>query len=1199
MAELTLNTDYIPVILYVGDDGGVGNKYSSEEYDFFSVTVNTGFFQNGHLGYGAVVSATCSVSMQDVPDIQIGARITLYFDLGEPDGLLEEIGDFYIENEPTRQDGVVDFTAMGEIASILESAYLEYRGEEWNDKYVQSYRSLADEIYRVSSIPIVFDDNDSEYLDLEEVVLPLRRVGNTPSLYVRESCRDIVSLMAFLLGANAVEIGGEIRITTVKSPTGTSADYFTQDSYSDLVMGTENYAPMPINLLYQPVSKPYKTPLPIYLYKNGDKETRLLSASIPDLGPCRVYALDIECDIAGPSMIDKGWHGRPAAQKSFSVEFVGYSKDIRPGAIIAIRDENGVPHNVICDQVTYNWDGGISMSVSSNFDATLTQTPVAEAAAVSLESEIMTTAVSSTTGMYNKDVLYSSSSAKDAGVNNAITSLEQIDTDLSEESENAVQNKAIAIPIHDILGSNNGNAQAQVRENGNIIIAGKNNAFQANMANMVGNAIIGGNGNIVRATGGKANYNLVSGASNTVWGAEIDDSIIGGNGNNVGNAHSSIIHGSGNSISATGSRDFSQSILFGSSNTITDSNVPFSLIGGSSNSFDGASIIESVVVGYKNIFKGKADLNYSLVTGNSNEADWLLNGSILSGSQNIAKSAVNESIIGGGSNTLNGNFEYSLLQGNENTTANVYSSIIGGFHNKITKQSTHDIICGSLNTIADSDESIISGSNNSVNNTSVMSIISGSGNTVQNAYESIISGLNNSTRQYSATSSLIMGMSNVLGANLQNAIIMGDHLTYPSTKSSQYSSNMCCALFGRYNADFDPNVYAIVLGGNAQGSTKPNNAFSVTWDGRIFLNDRELYVARDVTSECTIEMTENVLTVTVPIDDFGNSDYACASIVGSIAFEDGTSMLIRANAKFNSVMGDTDSYAFLDGASIGEYQSHYDGSVSVKSVGTDEFNAVITFDMGEAYTLKESGHFIIRGAGNPLNFLMKNWQIPIDELWEKTRELDAKDLEHDEAISALQAENAAQGEAISALQTENATQEEAITALREELGLIPDDIPENWNKYKSEVDDMYFYLGDMRKIQDMTDDLSRIDKDIIAYKDTVKQYETLTYKDFWDNMGTWDSLHTFEFELPKVDYLDVPESQTDLVSVTVSVRMSAENSLPQTSVLASEYYRETEESFTNGLFTVKTQMTEGKAVTTIEKSGDYDIHSVSLLYNFK
>lgn len=324
--------------------------------------------------------------------------------------------------------------------------------------------------------------------------------------------------------------------------------------------------------------------------------------------------------------------------------------------------------------------------------------------------------------------------------------------------------------------------------------------------------------------------NLKIGTYNSINGYVVGSSIVSGSGNSISSSggfytdNTSILGGSGNLIENGLGQSFRSSIISGYNNIISNSQNS-SILSGQSN-----SILNSYGYG-RNIISG----------GNQNSMLNSEQSSILGGESNFIGTSSNSSIIGGKYNQVNSANNSTIINGYSYNTISGYGSVIlGGYQlNNIECPfgviigSDHSLISGSSNLsviLGGNSNNILNSNNNNINggytntisgSSSNSSIVGGVGNNIYNSQNSsIIAGGESNFIGTSSNSSVVGGQNNSSN-NSNNSIILGGsinilELSYKSSivggyRNKIYYSNMT-GIFSSYYSSATQSSLSVIIG---------------------------------------------------------------------------------------------------------------------------------------------------------------------------------------------------------------------------------------------------------------------------------------------------------------------------------------------------------------------------------------------------
>ena len=362
---------------------------------FFSVEIHTSSMSDSFFTYGSTFSPSCSIEITPTSLLSAGCYIRIEFMV---DGVWQNFGVFYIKTPPEETSEHMSISGVG----LMETALSSGADPEFDTFDYVTIDDLCTSIKDVTGVDVVFEFEDKlkQYPDFWEnskYIMPYHTVEINDGKKYKPlptslgSYREYLSVFAIAFHSNVIERNGMVYVTHADiSDFSYDTIYFDENTYAEEPVSKNKYyfCASPISVSSKKIGLRHgeKDFIPYYISENA-VDTVILSNSVSSNEYTIVsYPVTIEAEsmYLEVNMVDEGIHGpaykyslrayaekigvnQPFAYYPIDMEFVGYNPLLRAGGTITLKID-GEKHYCYLGNVTYSWDGMMSVSVSTPCD---------------------------------------------------------------------------------------------------------------------------------------------------------------------------------------------------------------------------------------------------------------------------------------------------------------------------------------------------------------------------------------------------------------------------------------------------------------------------------------------------------------------------------------------------------------------------------------------------------------------------------------------------------------------------------------------------------------------------------------------------------------------------------------------------------------------------------------------------------------
>lgn len=384
MTSIPMTTEYVDVKVKIG-----AIEYTNEELQIDSIKISNGCYDGSVFGIGNVYIKNASITMNYLDGISKGLNIEIFF---QYQGAWISFGQFVVTETPVMSGDKLSVSLESAIGQKMSTSVVF---ETVLQKYtLRQIKTKLEEIIgkQIVFIPALTSEEEKSFLDGKSACF-LKDIKN----YVDQSAidtgiavRDMLSGLAILFGGNVYE-DVRNRVVIKQKTNYTETENYVLSDYldSNYKYSKEIYAMKSISLLFLPWSLGLFNPpnasgrICTVNYLGEDRVSNTLLATQSSMDGKTPYDYSINCDWIGwtsdgstfDTRVTPG--GRASAclrqgdlmYRTCDMTFVGidFGWNIAPGNIIKVKvPELEDPIDVLCGEISYEWDGGFTTTISCN-----------------------------------------------------------------------------------------------------------------------------------------------------------------------------------------------------------------------------------------------------------------------------------------------------------------------------------------------------------------------------------------------------------------------------------------------------------------------------------------------------------------------------------------------------------------------------------------------------------------------------------------------------------------------------------------------------------------------------------------------------------------------------------------------------------------------------------------------------------------
>lgn len=383
MTSIPMTTEYVDVKVKIG-----AVEFTNEELQIDSIKISNGCYDGSVFGIGNVYIKNANITMNYRDGITKGLSMEIFF---EYQGAWISFGKFVVTETPVMSGDKLSVSLESEFGQTVSTS-VDFTST------LQEYtlRDIKTKIEEITGKPIIFVPElttDEEKSFLEKTACFLKNITdyvNQSGIKTGISVRDMLSGIAILFGGNVYEDTNNKIIIKQKTYYKNSNRYVPSDYLdSNYKYSQEIYAVRLVTLTFLPWCLGLFNPpnasgrICTVNYLGEDKVSNTLLASQSSMDGKTPYDYTIDCDWVGwtsdgstfDTRVTPG--GRASAclrqgdlmYRTCDMTFVGidFGWNIAPGNLIKVKvPELENPIDVLCGEISYEWDGGFTTNISCN-----------------------------------------------------------------------------------------------------------------------------------------------------------------------------------------------------------------------------------------------------------------------------------------------------------------------------------------------------------------------------------------------------------------------------------------------------------------------------------------------------------------------------------------------------------------------------------------------------------------------------------------------------------------------------------------------------------------------------------------------------------------------------------------------------------------------------------------------------------------
>lgn len=384
MTSIPMTTEYVDVKVKIG-----AIEYTNEELQIDFIKIYNGCYDGSVFGVGNVYIKNANITMNYRGGITKGLSMEIFFlHFGE----WISFGQFIVKETPVMSGDKLSVSLESAIGQTMSTSVVF---ETVLQKYtLRQIKTKLEEIIgkQIVFIPALTSEEEKSFLDGKSACF-LKDIKN----YVDQSAidtgiavRDMLSGLAILFGGNVYE-DVRNRVVIKQKTNYTETENYVLSDYldSNYKYSKEIYAMKSISLLFLPWSLGLFNPpnasgrICTVNYLGEDRVSNTLLATQSSMDGKTPYDYSINCDWIGwtsdgstfDTRVTPG--GRASAclrqgdlmYRTCDMTFVGidFGWNIAPGNLIKVKvPELENPIDVLCGEISYEWDGGFTTNISCN-----------------------------------------------------------------------------------------------------------------------------------------------------------------------------------------------------------------------------------------------------------------------------------------------------------------------------------------------------------------------------------------------------------------------------------------------------------------------------------------------------------------------------------------------------------------------------------------------------------------------------------------------------------------------------------------------------------------------------------------------------------------------------------------------------------------------------------------------------------------
>jgi len=389
MTSIPMTTEYVDVKVKIGEI-----EYTNEELQIDSIKISNGCYDGSVFGIGNVYIKNASITMNYLDGISKGLNIEIFF---QYQGAWISFGQFVVTETPVMSGDKLSVSLESTLAQYAntEIVFAEAKPNYNFDTIIKKIEEITGKVVVFKSELDSIGTEKSEFLSKSANFIKDAKTLMDPA----SGCKTGVSVKTALAGI-AILFGGNVyedtnnKIVIKQKTYSLNSDRYILPDYLDgnYKYSKEVYAIKTISLLfnkyvlgiyYRKETDPPGDDIWTQNYLDEDKVSNTLLASQSSMTGKTPYNYTVTCDWIGWTSDGFGYNlnekpgGRASAclrqgdlmYRTCDMTFVGidFGWNIAPGNLIKVKvPELENPIDVLCGEISYEWDGGFTTNISCN-----------------------------------------------------------------------------------------------------------------------------------------------------------------------------------------------------------------------------------------------------------------------------------------------------------------------------------------------------------------------------------------------------------------------------------------------------------------------------------------------------------------------------------------------------------------------------------------------------------------------------------------------------------------------------------------------------------------------------------------------------------------------------------------------------------------------------------------------------------------
>lgn len=389
MTSIPMTTEYVDVKVKIG-----AIEYTNEKLQIDSIKISNGCYDGSVFGIGNVYIKNASITMNYLDGISKGLNIEIFF---QYQGAWISFGQFVVTETPVMSGDKLSVSLESTLAQYAntEIVFAEAKPNYNFDTIIKKIEEITGKVVVFKSELDSIGTEKSEFLSKSANFIKDAKTLMDPA----SGCKTGVSVKTALAGI-AILFGGNVyedtnnKIVIKQKTYSLNSDRYILPDYLDgnYKYSKEVYAIKTISLLfnkyvlgiyYRKETDPPGDDIWTQNYLDEDKVSNTLLASQSSMTGKTPYNYTVTCDWIGWTSDGFGYNlnekpgGRASSclrqgdlmYRTCDMTFVGidFGWNIAPGNLVKVKvPELENPIDVLCGEISYEWDGGFTTNISCN-----------------------------------------------------------------------------------------------------------------------------------------------------------------------------------------------------------------------------------------------------------------------------------------------------------------------------------------------------------------------------------------------------------------------------------------------------------------------------------------------------------------------------------------------------------------------------------------------------------------------------------------------------------------------------------------------------------------------------------------------------------------------------------------------------------------------------------------------------------------